>query len=79
MTAPSKPEDMRDPRISSEQERQLERVNDPTALNGGSASHWYVPDRAEQTPSTRQQSKFVIAIILWGTLACGVLLLAASL
>jgi hypothetical protein len=68
-----------DPRVSAEQERLLERVNDPTALNGGSARHWYAPNRTERTPTRRQRSKLIVAVILWGTVALGAVLLVSMI
>jgi hypothetical protein len=69
----------RDTRISGESDCQLERTNDATALNGGSAWHWYAPGRPEQTPTPRQRIKLGVSIILWGTVAVGAVMLAASI
>jgi hypothetical protein len=79
VTASSANGQPRDSRVSSESDRQLERINDATALNGGSAWHWYAPDRPEQTPTPRQRIKLGVAIILWGTVAAGAVMLAASI
>ena len=69
----------RNVRVSTESDKRLERINDATALNGGSAWHWYAPGRVEQTPTPHQRIKIVVAILLWGTVAAGALMLAASI
>jgi hypothetical protein len=79
VTESSANEQPRDTRIPGESDRQLERINDATALNGGSAWHWYAPGRPEQTPTPRQRIKLGVSIILWGTVAAGAVMLAASI
>lgn len=53
--------------------------NDTTALNGGPARHWFLRAEGERLPTPRTRSKLGVAVILWGTLLLGVLIMVAAL
>ena len=60
-------------------ERILRRTNDPTALNGGSARHWYARGESERLRTPRLRGKLVASLATFGVLFAGALLLAEML
>ena len=57
----------------------LAETNDPTALNGGPARHWYDSSETEPLKTPRRGTKVATSIFLWGVLLAGVLFLMAAL
>ncbi len=66
-------------RTAAERDRALLEANDTAALNGGPARHWFEREAAESLETPRRGAKLGVSLVLWGTLAVGLLMLAALL